>query len=211
MSEEITKLYRRWLKKATWTLRETALLMMERDPDQQSYVFDPNGDEAIHRVHSWLLNKEAKSKLAKIAEKNNESAFRPGALLRALKDSEYEIPAGLYQVWQKPSGGQPKAVNKGHSKVTIKGKPKAVYRELARLVWCQYPKVLPSQMAQLIASPSAHFPCVFIAARTEPTIRGYIKGMKGLKGGRPKKSSSTDYPIDWGSVQCGMIKWNDNQ
>lgn len=211
MSEEITKLYRRWLKKATWTLRETALLMMERDPDQQSYVFDPNGDEAIHRVHSWLLNKEAKSKLAKIAEKNNESAFRPGALLRALKDSEYEIPARLYQVWQEPSGGQPKTANKGHSKITIKGKSRDVYRELARLVWCQNPKMPPSQMAQMIAGPSAHFTCIYFKARAEPTIRGYIKGMKGLKGGRPKNSNPTDYSIDWSSVQSGMMKWNDNQ
>lgn len=175
MSEEKIKLYRKWLKKATWTLGETTLLMMELDPDQQSYTFNPNGEEAIHRVHSWLLNKEGKSKLTKIAEKNTEPAFRPGSLLRALKDSEYEIPARLYQVW------------------------------------CQHPKIPPIQMAEIIASPSAHFTSIYIESRGKSTIRGYIKGMNDLKGGRPKNSNPTDYPIDWGSVQSGMIKWNDDQ
>lgn len=178
--------------KSTWTLEEAAHYVHNLDPLIEEQNFSRESTQPTSRTYFWLKKEFQNGQIRPESVIDDKPSFIPGTILRQLDAKNKLYHQGVWNFYHA------NGVTTGPS--TVNDVSKFTYRKAACAIWMQYPNLSVTETANLLLTFPSRYPDKTIAPCTHETIRGYLKGLKDAKSGRPKNTKNGDPEIDWDAV-----------
>ncbi len=191
-----------WSLKATWTIKEAALLVNEFDPLTATVEIDPKSASPVSRVYYWLTKEYKKGALWPLVGSEDDARFSPGTLMRRLNERGLHVSKRLSDAYERR--GKITGPHKMNLECVI------VYRQAAKMIWENYPGLSRESVAQILTALPSHIKNQPLPGRSMATIRRYLKGFSPNKPGRPPKKAKPEQTVDLAAIaeKMGPGNWS---
>ena len=171
------------VRQATWTIREAAYLVNNKNPDTSEIEISDKGSDKISSTFVWLMKEYKLGRLHPYKGSGDSAQFSPGTLMRHLKEKGHKVSGSVWKEYN-----QRHAQLAGSDVIT---EVKKTYVDAAFFVWEQYPNYTITRVARELQELPSYIPDKILDRPAVDTIRRWLTGMGPNKPGRPKKNANT--------------------